>query len=123
MHVNNVQPNPQPTFGTKVRMNPTYIKTMGSSISDKKHLKKAINILENNGVDDILFVNENFVHQGLYGPIYRTFAEVCEVTEKSFKFRDPVVTPLITDLVQLYKLAKQSPIRTWMKKDVWKDYI
>ena len=130
MRISNIKSSDQQTFGTKVKMNPKFINYVCCSGGEAARLRKAINILENNGVNDVLSINQFFIPQERRN---RLFAEVYEIDGDKLKKGDAIEASLYTrgprggfhcqDIVELYERAKQSVTSCGTRMSKWQDYI
>ena len=133
MIIDKVQYN-KTTFGTKVKMNPLFINRAIAN-GDYTRLRNQIKILEENGCNDILSINQVFIptQHNEYGYFGKVYAEVYEINGDKLKMSNTVESPTyevgsrggwhFPNIVELYEKAKPSLCKynTYISK--WIDYI
>ena len=120
MQIQKVQSN-QTTFGTKVKMNPRFI-TNATQSGEYKRLREQIKVLENNGFDDILSINQIYVQRtkedGTRDFISKVYAEVYKISRNKLIKSNAVESNTyefgprgayhFPNIVNLYNQAKES---------------
>lgn len=134
MQIQKIQSN-QTTFGTKVKMNPSFIQDAISG-GEYTRLKKQIKTLEENGCNDTLSINRVYVPNTDRGSLHsfsKVFAEVYEINGNKLKIGHTVESPTFEfgprgayhfpNIVDLYEKAKQSLYDCGIHISKWTDYI
>lgn len=127
----------QTTFGTKVKMNPSFIHDAISS-GEYTRLRNQIKTLEENGCKDVLSINRVYVpskdsKNPVEGAFSKVLAEVYEINGNKLRLGNTVASPTyevgprggwhFPNIVNLYEKAKNNLYDCGTQISKWADYI